>query len=304
MRHLWWSLVAGCGAPISNQVFLEEAKFLGALPTQARFAAPAQILLAPAGDAPALVAAKQVATDWNDRFGLLASAGEQLRETPADVATAVKRRWESVGVARRIVGTSLGRDPDVVEYWVQAEILRPKDGDASWTLALADAPDGPWTGVASGTHRTQQEVGLGDLTFDLTPMAVIVGGRPEAPLGVFDATYHDANPEYDGARSVEAAQTLFPGIVLAHGLVGESVFAFTGELALADDGSTRAGYAVVLHDERGGWGEGLLQGATEEEVLAWESCWSVQGGLLWQAGDPGVATAGGDPSACPVLDPF
>ncbi|MEZ4241992.1 MAG: hypothetical protein R3F59_38740 [Myxococcota bacterium] len=299
------ALAAGCGAPISNGVFLEEAKFLGALPTQERFGAPTQVLYAPAGDAPVLAAAKVRATDWDDWFGVLAAAGDGLREAPPDVATAVKRRWDGVEAAHRLLGGSMGQDPGVVSFWVQAEVVRPGEGDVSWTMSLADDEDGPWTGVASGTHREREDgTGSGDLSFDLNAIAAVLGGHPDDPLGVFYVQYDDADPEFAGARSVEAAQTLVPGAVLTHGVVGETIFVFTGALTVTDDGATRLGYAAVLHDERGGWGEGVVQSDVEEETLAWTSCWTSFGGLVWQGGDPGIATAGTDASACPVPDPF
>ena len=71
---------AGCGEPISNQVFLEEARFLGALPGVVRLGAPKEIFEAPAGNAPVLAAAKIRATAWDDWLGLVAAASVSPRE--------------------------------------------------------------------------------------------------------------------------------------------------------------------------------------------------------------------------------
>lgn len=291
------SVLTGCADPISNQVFLEEALFLGALPGAARFEAPHLVLVAPNGDAEVLRSAKVAAAAWDGWWAIPIAAGEQLRLTVPDERTEVKRRWEAVNVATRLNASSIGLDvDDVTEFWVQAEILQPDGGDVEWTIALATAEDGPWTGVGRGVDRG----GAGDVTWDLSATVGALGVEPPGPLGILQADYEDLDPDVGYARSVEATLTPFPGIVLSFSAIGDGFFGFTSELAVTDDGERWPGGAAVLHGE-GGWAEGVV--FRDETELTFTSCWDAAGGLVWQAGDAGIATVGLETS-CPIADPF
>ena len=291
------SVLTGCGDPISNQVFLEEALFLGALPSSPRFEAPHLVLVAPNGDAEVLRSAKAAAAAWDGWWAIPIAAGEQLRLAIPDERTEVKRRWEAVNVATRLNASAIGLDvDDVTEFWVQAEILQPDGGDVEWTIALATSADGPWTGVGRGVDRG----GAGELSWDLTATVSALGVEPPGPLGILEADYEDLDPDVGLERSVGATLTPFPGIVLSFSAISDGFFGFTSELAVTDDGERWPGGAAVLHGE-GGWAEGVV--FRDGIELTFTSCWDASGGLVWQEGDPGIVTVGLE-AGCPIADPF
>lgn len=296
------SAVGGCGAPISNQVFLEEALFLGALPTEARFGAPASVLLAPNGDAAVLKSAKQAASDWDDLWGLLIAAGDQLQRATPDESTDVVRRWSGVDVATRLLGDSTGLPAGVLTFAVSAEIVRPDDGDVSWELGFAPTIDGPFTTAVSGTHTNDELVGPhGVLDWDVTATVTALGAQPSAPLGIVSAEYIDHDDTIDYLRNVTASRTLLPGLVESYALVGDETFGFAGQFLVSSDGADWTGGASVYHGSFGGWGHGvaLVDGAP----LAFDACWDANGLAVWQGGDAGIA-AFGDASRCPITDPL
>jgi hypothetical protein len=296
------SVLGACADPISNQVFLDEALFLGALPSEARFGAPQQVLVAPNGDASVLRAAKVSAAGWDGWWALPIAAGDQLRVTVPDERTDVKRRWEAVNVATRLGAASLGFDvDDVIEFWVQAEILQPDGGDVEWTMAVALSEDGPWTGVGSGLDRG----GAGEVSWDLSATVGALEVEPTEPPGLLTADYTDVDPDFGDQRTVDATLAPFPGIALPFYAASDSFFAFTANLSVTDDGAPWPGGAMVLHTAEGGRAEGVvlqtIDGDEAERTFA--SCWDGSGTLLWQTGDPGISALG-DASACTIEDPF
>jgi hypothetical protein len=255
------------------------------------------VLIAPNGDAEVLRTAKAAAAAWDGWWAIPIAAGEQLRLSGPDARTEVKRRWEAVNVATRINASSIGLDPDeVAEFWVQAEILQVDGGDIEWTMALATAGDGPWTELASGVDRQ----GSGEVTWSLSATVGALGVEPPGPLGMLHADYIDVDPAAENQRTVDASLTPLPGLVASFYAAADNFFAFTSELAVTEDGLAWPGGASVLHAE-GGWAEGaVLQNETE---LVFASCWDVNGNLVWQGGDPGIAQVGLE-TACPLADPF
>ncbi|MEQ1501303.1 MAG: hypothetical protein ABMB14_03690 [Myxococcota bacterium] len=283
-------------------MFLEEALFLGALPSDERFGAPESVLLSPNGDAEVLRSAKLAAADWDDAWGLVSAAGARLREQTPDEATDVRRGWDAVDVATRVTGTTLGFDPGIVEYWVQAEIVLPDDGEVAWTLGVAPSADGPWTGVMSGTHRSVDGNGAGTVTWDREATARALGADPPAPLGMVDATYEDIRADI-GLRYVEATVTPVPGLAQPFVVVGDVELLYTtASLAVTTDGLAWPGGAAVWTEENGGRGEGVVLRDGVEE-LAFTACWDGVGHVVWQTGDDGIVPIG-DPTACGIADPF
>jgi hypothetical protein len=278
-------------------VFLDEALFLGALPSGDRFGAPEQVLVAPNGNAGILRSAKGAAAAWEGWWSVPLAAGEQLRATAPDQRTEVKRAWDAVNVASRLRGASIGIDPEeVTDFWVRAEIVQPDGADIEWEIFVAQEEDGPWTGVGSGIDRG----GAGEVTWDLSATVGALGVEPPGPLGILQADYEDRSPDAGFERAVSATLTPFPGYVASFYAAGQTFFGFTSELAVTTDGESWPGGAAVLHAE-GGWAEGVV--LQEDTERAFRSCWDADGTLIWQAGDPGIAAIGVE-SACPLDDPF
>jgi hypothetical protein len=289
-----WTLLlaAGCGAPISNQVFLEEALFRGVLPSEARLEAPRAVELAPRGDAGVLAAAKEAAAQWQGLVEVAVASGEQLREAEPVERTDVARRWERIDVVtNRVAGGPLGFPDDTARFWVEAEILQPDDGSLEWTIAVAADEDGPYELVGEGEDDGE---GAGSLTWDLALTASALGTAPPEPLGTLELTYE---PPADGEdREVLGTHTA-GALVEPYVIVGDYLLGFTGELDVT--GAPLPGGATVVHGEEGGRAEGVVFGEPE---IGFRACWDAAGTLVWQAVDGGETV--GVEASCPLADPF
>jgi hypothetical protein len=301
-------LISACGDPISNARLYEEARFLRALPSQSRFEAPSTVLLAPNGDAAVLASAKRAAATWSAWWAIATAGGDRLRETEADSDSELTRRWEAVEVATRKAGGPMGFTDEVLELWVQAEIVLVDGEEASWTMGVALSADGPWTGVGSGVDLD----GEGEVTWDLSATSRSLGGEPPAPLGIATASYTDPWGRTDGLRSVEALVSPLPETAYTFSLLGDQWFTFVGQVAVTADGLEWPAQVSVLHQEEGGRAIGLVAvpevsaGTTTTStpaLLEFRSCWDGSGTLVWQGGDEGIAESGTE-SGCPVADPF
>lgn len=278
--------LAGCGAPISNRVFQEEALFVGALPGAARLAPPREVWLAPAGDAEVLAAAKQAASDWDRLALLIAASGDALREaTPAERTEAV-RGWEPVNVARRVEGGPFAFPAGTLDWWVRGEVERLGDDEVAWRIELAADRRGPFTEVASGDHDTSR----GAFDWDLEATAAALGLEPPASPGTLAVDYDDG-AEAEEDRTFGGVWSIDLVAVRAWSGTGEQALGFSAPLALTDDGLSHPAAVTALHGEEGGRAQGELQldGAT---ALSFSSCWDGEGRTTWLGGDPGVRTTG------------
>jgi hypothetical protein len=284
-----------CGAPISNQPFLDEALFLGSLPSAERLGAPNDVLLAPNGGSPVLARAKIDAAVWQAWWGVAIATGEELRTHPSDERTDAVRGWDPLNVASRLDGSPIGLPADQpLEWWVTARIVEPVEGGVDWTVAIAADRDGDFVDVGAG----HDDDGHGTVSWDLDAMLGALGYPPPAPLGQLEADYVDHDPEYDDLRTVSATLRIPLQDEAAFGAAGDTVFGFTDLLQLTDDGLPWPTYTTAVHAlGTGGRAEGLI--GTDAATLAYATCWDPDGNTVWQGGDPGV-TASGDESACPV----
>lgn len=252
------ALQAGCGAPISNAVFLEDAAFLEALPSGERFGPPEALREATVTDARWLAAAAGAAAAYDDATRWLAGAGTALRRaTPAERSD-VHRGWEATPVV-----VASGTEGAIV--WVRGRVLRPDGQGATWTLELADEPDGPWRVVGAGWH----EGGVGSASWGDDDVSLRVDYDEAAPSQL--AEREGARWEVDGER-----------------------FGFvpTGEGLPAGEG-----WLWAVHGASGGRAEG-----EDAEGARLAGCWGAQGESLWEAAY-GELPASGDEAACPVAAP-
>lgn len=292
MTAAWLVTLAGCGAPISNEPFVDEAVFLGALPSTERLHAPSAVLLAPNGDADVLRAAKTAAAEWDTWWAIAAATGDELRAVPPDERTEVARRWNGLNVAARLTANTFGNAGAVIDWWVTAEVVEPAEGDPAWTIAIGTSEDGPFTAVGAGSGAD----GSGCVTWDLPGTAEALALDPPAPLGVLDATFTDLDPVL-GVRRADLAYEV-DGVVLPYAVAGEELLAFTGLLAVTDDGASWPGFATATHTATGGRAQGLVLEEGVERTFT--SCWDANGLLVWQGGEGGVVDAGASEGACPI----
>ncbi len=162
------AVAIGCGNPISNAIFIEEARFLSALPSDARLGPPE--LLVNGGtdsDSDLLAVGRGAARDLQDFVAIPVGAGAALRETAPDVRTETSRLWDSPVRALAIVAG------DPVPFWLHAEVLKLENGDFGWTLEISTEEDGPYDEVALGSHDADDTDG--EFMWDIALSAEILG---------------------------------------------------------------------------------------------------------------------------------
>jgi len=164
MRALALLALVGCGDPISNSVFYEEAAYLDALPTSARFAAPA-VLLDAEGSDPLLVAAGAAAQELSDLYVPMTLCGEALTATEPDVRGDTFRTWDLVPV---VIVTMDG----TYDWWVRGTVTATGDGAWTWTMEGARNRVGPWGELSSGRHEAS---GAGYVSWRLDRVSTLVG---------------------------------------------------------------------------------------------------------------------------------
>ncbi len=289
------ALLAGCGSPITNAPFLEEAGFQAALPSRARLGPPEQILLAPnAADNPLLLAAKQAAAEYDQLIELPVDVGSALREIPPDERTEVRRAWAPTELVLPSP-EALPAPPSeasFVRVWAQAEVIRSVDGDFALTVELSPSAGGAFTQVAFGRENAD---GTGALVWDF-PATLQVLGLPvgDAAL-VYRADLSSLETEGGEDRLVEVDYGEPPTVARSWTIGGESLLVFTGRLEVSTDGVARPGWALVVHRRGGGWASGAVLDADQERTF--EACWDGWGTLTYHDGDAGVRVLG-DSSRC------
>lgn len=275
-------VLGGCGAPISNDVFYEDEAFLAPLPSEARLALPDALVGAEAGDCAVFAAALDAADSYTDVVAPIIAAGEALRVEPPDTRTESLRAWEAVTVAAETgAGAAFG--------WVSAEIVRPDDGAATWTMSIAADAGGPWIEVAAGDGDTA----AADFTWSLDAsdpvFGLSIGGS--AAVGWAGETTDTQEVTVD-LRAADAGTT-----VRSWATYGGLAFGWTGTFSVTDDGEALPGWAVALHQGDGGRAEGaVVQNDGESRFVV---CWDADGDVVYEGGDAGM-NAGGDEGACVV----
>lgn len=287
-------LAAGCGAPFTNEPFLQEAAFLGALPSEGRIGAPPQVVLAPNGDSPLLAEAKQSAAWWDGCWGVAFATRDAVEQQAADERTDGVRRWEGVEVSTHRNLAPLGQPAgDTITFWAAVEVIETVEGSYDWTLSVAADPSGPYVELGAGVD--EQRAGLS--TFDVAAAAEALGLTPPEPLGVMTVEYDDASAAYDEQPWVSATWAVDDAPELVFGRVGDGVFGFTTWVELTSDGSEWPAYFTAIHTDDGGRAEGTVYRLAEELDAA--GCWDASGNGTWLGGDDAIAGSG-DPNRCAV----
>lgn len=274
-------LLTGCyDSPVSNSVFLEDAIFLAALPSEERLLPPPQIADAELGDAVLLRTAVDAERQYLELMAPVMESAMQLRRsTPMD-RSEVHRTWQPVPVV--VIS------PTPRTWWVRATILAPADDAISWTIDVAPGQDGPWTGAGSGWHD-----GLnGGFSWDR---------RSLGDSGLLNIDYAlDAS----WGRDVYIEYNSFgvAGEAPLWGLHGDDVMSFTDErLELTGDGDSWPSASVVYVGPDGGRADGHLWQDGEQQVYT--ECWDGEGDRTYIGGDSAIENSG-SASACTGADVF
>jgi hypothetical protein len=276
-------VLLGCGAPISNAVFYEDAAFLAVLPSAHELHAPVAFATAPDGSCDLLLGGVDAAAALDAAVGPAAASGDALRAEPADERSDVHRRWDPVTVAATV--------PDgVAVWWITAEIVRPQGGATSFTMDAATDADGDYAPIGSGSMSSDGAV---TLAWDLAVAGELVGTDA---TGTLEASWTDIT---DAERQVDVQVVDGDGLPTgpAWSLVGTDGFAWSGFFTVTDDGAQLPGWTLAVQTEAGGRTRGQVW--RDAEPLAFEACWDGDGKQIWLDGDAGIA-ADGDEAGCAV----
>ena len=271
-----------CGAPITNAPFLEEAEFVGLMPTSDRFGAPVEVLAAPSGDA-VLLEAKIAAEGYRDLVDVPTLLGDHLQALGPSIREENLRVWEPSKVTT-----------DDVELFVQAEVERPVRAGGDLLLAIEIGPTrgGPWTPVAEGAWDGDSR---GELVWDLDATASALEVVVTEPLGTISASFDDRG-FLESERVVELDYTLQTGEAASFVAAGDVLLSFGAVLQVTDDGASWPGYATVVHHaDAGGYASGGV--FVGEDEIGFVRCWNAAGATVHVRGDAGIATVG-EESAC------
>jgi hypothetical protein len=253
LRGLLLIALVGCGDPISNALFYEDADFLAALPERDRLAAPQILLTSTVGNSAIHATGVEQAQGIVPLLDPLAITGEAFRTTSPSVRTDDFRSWDATPIVRE----------DGAQWWARAEINRPAEGPFTWNIDYAPERDGPWT-----------------------PTAV---GQQEAPnTGVFQYTFFDEDVERvfqgrygedaDGISSLELSLGLGPFVGdLYWGISGDGSITWTGLLDIGGEEDV-ASAAQVAQTLTGGRAEAF---SLADNTLFLAECWDVTGRVVW-----------------------
>lgn len=266
--RVWLIVVlSGCGDPLSNSLFYEDAAFASALPSARRLAAPRVLLDSASADAALHVRAIEQAELIAAVFDALALSGETVRTTSPDERSDAYRGWDALPVVRE----------DGVQWWVRADVRQAQGSPASWSIDYSETPDGPWGSFAVGQHESAT---TGVIAFTLPDGDV---------LREFTARY---GTEATGERNVELSLGLGPVAGdLYWKVVGDGILTWVG---LFDVGGRTGlpGIATVKQTLDGGRGDGFT---VDDDPVSFSSCWDASGREVFHD-EPGLSF--GDEAAC------
>ncbi len=230
------------------------------------------------------------AADLSDYLAPLIASGETLRTEPPSDAGNTIRSWKNVSATTKIGG-------DSYVWKTRTEIVQVEVGtDLEWRMQAAGDRDTNWVEVAWGRH---DPAGNGTIWWDVTTGATVLGLSDD--LGVLEITYDDTGIE--GERMVEFEVDDPLGLPRVWSFMGDYVIAWSGDLAITDDGLSYPAAIQVFHSrEDGGRASGSIY-KIPGVPIGFESCWDVKGDSVWMKGDGDIEGSGG-PGDCTIADLF
>lgn len=280
MAVLIWA--AGCATPISNAPFTDEAEFLAALPEEASWAAPTDVLRSPRGADGVLLATLAAGARWEGWVEGPVVLGEALRSREPDERTDVARRWRRREVNANYTGASLRTD-EPRRLFVEAEVVLLEDGAFRSVIGVAPTEDGPWVEVSTATRDGDQL----EATWHLDDLFAAHGvdERPGDLILELTDGPEDWRRELVATVGVGAASTDWR-------LRSEDLLGFSAPLQVTADGlEWPAAVDVTVVPGQGGVATGVV--FTTDGTLGFTACWDAAGDPVFRGGDAGVATTGG-----------
>jgi hypothetical protein len=253
LTGLLFLLLAGCGDPISNALFYEDADFLAALPGRDRLAAPEILLISTVGNSTIHALGVEQAQGIATLLDPLALTGDQLRTTSPSVRTDDFRSWAATPIVRE----------DGAQWWARAEINRPSEGPFTWNIDYAQEREGPWLETALGQQEAPN-TGVFQYLVD-----------NDGTERTFQSRY---GVDVDGISSLELSLGLGPFAGdLYWAISGDGSITWTGRFDIGDRDDV-LGAAQVAQTLIGGRAEGF---ALNDQTLFFAECWDVTGRVVW-----------------------
>ena len=279
-------LLTGCYGDLSNGIFIEDAKFLAALPSTDAFAFQ---LPEGSGGADELAGSREVTVATMDQVG--AFLDEVVGGTAVVTEVPPSERGEDFRVwGPRAWDAYLGS-------YLRMEMSRTSDGTLyTFAYQASDTSSGPWEEFTGGTWEPEPSTGWqGQLVFDYDRLASVTGSDEQ---GVIIAHWDE--------RDLPMVE------VEVDAILSGNEERFQSRLRVEDDGAGRFDF---IESERVGdrndeplvfvsrWdatGLGRTDGVFEG--VEFSECWAVDGSQTWRATYGEGGTEGGDPDLCPYDD--
>lgn len=303
-RTPWLTLVvaAGCGNPISNALFIEDAEFLAAVPNfedlrvefpgevEAHAGAPAIPLPGHAADLRAQSAA--VAANLELTLADLMTLGDFIRGDEPSTREDDLRSWGPASLENGSRALLL------------VDIVRSGVGQYDWGFMLGESSAGPWVPFYEGTHYSGATVAEGDGSLE-ADIGLLAGALDQQREGVVQVEYDLREGITIQLMLLDYRETAGEAPIDAfyrHETDGSGAADFQyGLEAELSEGEQRERVGVrtrweadtaMRADSR------MYGGDLGSEVFTMSQCWDEQGALVYQADSWGMVEPLGSESDC------
>ncbi len=298
------ALLAACDNPISNQIFVEDAEFLAALPNEERHT---------------VRFVEDLEADDDAAKSLLPLPG-QLEEPDLSLWGEELAVQANLALAELMLLTSYARDSEPslreesVRSWgptslstgtralLLADVVRSGVGQYDWAFQLAENSAGPWESFFSGTHFAGATVaeGSGSFQADLSLLALHQERDGE---GMVEAVYDDRDGALldlalSGYRASLEDEPLDARLICARSSQGGGDFQYEASVELLAVGSERTLVRARWNANGEVRADALASGGELEEELGLSQCWDGAGSLVYQLDDQGLYQALGSEDDC------
>ncbi|MCP4918004.1 MAG: hypothetical protein GY913_13915 [Proteobacteria bacterium] len=285
----------GCSGSLSNQIFYEDAAFLGAMPTYEELALAYPGAEDRTGDEALYYG---IAADSLDGFAQYTQLFTSVADTARLVAPTLRaddaRVW-GPGAWDVYPGT-----------YLRLEVSRTTTHDLYvYEFQASEFPDGPWTGFVAGTTWYDEDgVESGTLSWDQSELdeAIEVGGS-----GTYDVDYVLGETT---SVSMRADRLVFDGgesqsseawLDVAEDASGTYEFHFAFDTNPGEGRPRDELVEALTQWDAVGFGrvDALIDGGdTPYPGLVFTQCWSDNGALTFQGDSEGVLETEGDETSC------
>ena len=280
-------LALGCYGNLSNDIFVEDARFYAALPSTDAFA-----FALPEGGG-----TSETPSDWyTATVETMAATGGFLDTVVGGTAVVAQVPPSERGDDYRVWGP--GAWDAYPGSYLQMEMSRTSDL-ALYTFAFQASPasSGPWTEFTSGTWQPESSTPWqGEMTFDYDRLASVTG---ELEGGLVEARWDERGRRrvaLDVDATIAGTEHRFQAGLLAED-DGSGRFDFVEDYLVGED---REGEPAIFASRWDATGAGRTDGLYAG--LAFTACWAPDGSETWLAVYDEPAFEEGDPDMCPFDD--